>query len=1432
MKTKLSILIANLFCILGIAQTFTVDGFNYNVISTNPNEVEVTGGTDGSSPLTIRSIVTDNGITYTVTAIGNSAYRNSVSNVVLPNTITTINFRAFRDNGGLTSITLPASVTNIGGEAFFGGGLNEVIALGSVPASISNSSFGTRSNVDLIVPDNLEETYRLAGWTGFNTVNGDIPLGGSFNVDDLRYRVTSQNPREVEVSNRLNGIVDVVIPPTVVEPQFGITYTVTAVGNRAFRNGSLNSVVFANTIETIKNEAFELNNLTTITLPTSVTTIANEAFNLNPLTEVISQAVVAPTIQANSIINRGDISLTVPSSSETIYVNAGWTGFFSINGTPIIGADFSADGFNYRINGVNPNTVELRGGGTGILDLVLPSVTTKNSISFTVSAIGNRAFINRGINSVILPSNIVTIGAEVFELNNLTTIALPASVITIGSDAFLNNSLSQITFSSGPETIGSNAFRGNQLASIVIPSGTVTIGQGAFFNNQLTNISLPNTLDLIDREAFRDNQLSSVIIPTGVVTIGREAFVNNNLVTVVIPNTVETIDTDAFLSNELESINLPNSLTTLGAGAFRNNQLTSVVIPDGVTEIKSVTFRNNNLVTVTLPSNIQTIRNDAFRDNEIENIDFPASLTILEGFAFRNNRLTSVTIPAGISVISSNTFRENQLTTITIPSTITSIENDVFTGNPLALVIADSATPASITSSSFGTRSTINLNIIPNQETIIDDYITAGWTGFASVNGEFQIGARFTEGDLRYEVTAINPNAVKVLNRETTTQNIVIPAVVTETNSGTSFDVTAIEANAFQNTDITNVTIGNNVQSIGNNAFQGSNLIAVNAQGAMPATINTSSFGDRSVIKLTIPFGLETSYMNAGWTDFFSVNDQISDGAIGTTFVENGINFQITAINSNEVEVFGGSITGNVIIPEQASFETFNFSVKTIRASAFQNDPITNVTLPASITSIGVNAFSTISLIEVIALGTTPATIETNSFGNTENINLTIPVDSETDYENAGWAGFFSVNGSGPDIGSAFSVGGIRYQILTLSPNTVKAIGKSGNVPNGDYIFPELLTKNGVDFTITAIGNSAFRNQGVRTISLPSTLTTIEFRGFRDNGNLTSITIPANVTSIGSEAFFDNGLTEIISEIVNPPTISNGTFGNRTITDLFIPTGTTQVYIDANWTGFKSIIEEETTIVEPKVFLQGAFFNSNTGEENLMRDDLRVAGIIPTTSPYGDGLTINSSVLNTTGNDAIVDWVFVELRDAIDNTIVIEGQSALLQRDGDVVGNNGRSILKFEAANDNYFVAIHHRNHLAIMTATPLQLDGSRVNVDFTNASSQITFGSNAQTDASMPIDTIGMWSGNVNGDNIVQYSGVAPDAPAILSLVLNDIGNFLNFSTFSVNGYDVNDLDMNGSVQYEGISPDAPFILQNVLAHPGNFLNFSTFQIQEQLPD
>ncbi|WP_298516771.1 hypothetical protein [uncultured Kordia sp.] len=365
--------------------------------------------------------------------------------------------------------------------------------------------------------------------------------------------------------------------------------------------------------------------------------------------------------------------------------------------------------------------------------------------------------------------------------------------------------------------------------------------------------------------------------------------------------------------------------------------------------------------------------------------------------------------------------------------------------------------------------------------------------------------------------------------------------------------------------------------------------------------------------------------------------------------------------------------------------------------------------------------------------------------------------------------------------------------------------------------------------------------------------TNLDYFSVNDN-LLTSLNLSEN-TNLQAFSVEDNQITSLdlslnvnLEEVIcrsNALTSLNLKNGNNTNIDLvFInnnPNLTCVLVDDASYTfpfqikDFQTMYNEVTCGIQvsPKVILQGAALNPITGEETLMRDDLRATSILPTTSPYGDNRTCNSTVFDVTGADAIVDWIWIELRDETDNTLILEEKSALLQRDGDVVSVDGVSAVDFnEASAGNYYVTLKHRNHLGIMTSTTIALAKTETTVDFTDANDQITYGSNAQTTFGMQTDVVAMWTGNVNADTIVQYLGGTSDTPTILATVLNDAGNFLNFPTYIVSGYTTNDVNMDGNTQYSGTNPDTPFILQNVLAHPGNFLNFSTYQITEQLPE
>ena len=276
------------------------------------------------------------------------------------------------------------------------------------------------------------------------------------------------------------------------------------------------------------------------------------------------------------------------------------------------------------------------------------------------------------------------------------------------------------------------------------------------------------------------------------------------------------------------------------------------------------------------------------------------------------------------------------------------------------------------------------------------------------------------------------------------------------------------------------------------------------------------------------------------------------------------------------------------------------------------------------------------------------------------------------------------------------------------------------------------------------------------------------------------------------------------------------------------------------WVITDSNILECEIKMAPLAFLEGAFVNTNTGEEYLMRDDLRAMGLLPTTSPYADGVMTTPTIFTVEGNNAIVDWVWVELREAASNTVTSAGQSALLQRDGDIVGTDGFSNLIFTVPHGDYYIVVKHRNHLGIMTSSTMSLTDTITRVDFTDAIYPITYGTDGQTIFGMPNGVVAMWSGDTNGDGQLNYLGASSDIPAIRSKVFNDPDNSLfggpPVGSYPSAGYSTTDIDMDGVTVYSGAASDVLHIRNNIFNNPSNSVfggpPTATYIFTQQLPE
>ncbi|MBK7286018.1 MAG: CRTAC1 family protein [Flavobacteriales bacterium] len=235
--------------------------------------------------------------------------------------------------------------------------------------------------------------------------------------------------------------------------------------------------------------------------------------------------------------------------------------------------------------------------------------------------------------------------------------------------------------------------------------------------------------------------------------------------------------------------------------------------------------------------------------------------------------------------------------------------------------------------------------------------------------------------------------------------------------------------------------------------------------------------------------------------------------------------------------------------------------------------------------------------------------------------------------------------------------------------------------------------------------------------------------------------------------------------------------------------------------------ETRTSMLAAKVILDGPYVQG-TG---LMNDDLRTQGLVPAVDPYpalgfvpmGTDVPhrLSPSVLAVAGNNAIVDWIWLELRSASNTSVIVASRAALLQRDGDVVDLNGKSAVSMHVPNGSYNLAVRHRNHLGVMTASSYALNGSATTIDL-RSSGVTTWGTNARK-------TVGssrtMWSGEITGDAKVKFTGGGNDRDAVLIAIGGSV------LTGVATGYHTADVTMDGVVKYTGSSNDRDPILLNI---------------------
>lgn len=423
-----------------------------------------------------------------------------------------------------------------------------------------------------------------------------------------------------------------------------------------------------------------------------------------------------------------------------------------------------------------------------------------------------------------------------------------------------------------------------------------------------------------------------------------------------------------------------------------------------------------------------------------------------------------------------------------------------------------------------------------------------------------------------------------------------------------------IGSRAFQNcSNLSVISMNDGLQRIGYQAFAGcSNLTVV----SIPATVTSLGYGVflgcTSLTQTNIP----SSVSNIGQQTF--------NGCSSLT----QISIPNSVINIGTAAFSGCTSLQNLVLPNALQY---------ISNSLCQNcTSLENVTIPNTVAYIQTNAFSGCSNLFSVTVPNTVLSIETNAFSNVCNV-------------------VYNGTATGAPWGAAYVNGYVQDSIL-YSDNTMTTLVKAHhsihtvNIPSSVNTIANAAFQNCTNITNVSLGNNitAIPNQmfdGCTNLSaspLTNYIQTIGQHAFR-NTSISTVTIPQSCTYIGAYAFYGSPVSMVDAQPIVPPSIGSGVFSSSpTIT---VPCGSASAYQNA-WYQYQNLITEPTVDFELTVLASEGGQAYVTSEISCVDSTATISA----TNDYGyhfdhwsDGNTDNPRTIHVT-SDTTVTAIFAPNR--------------------------------------------------------------------------------------------------------------------------------------------------------------------------------------------
>ncbi len=1047
---------------------------------------------------------------------------------------------------GTTYYTLEESkLSTVGAYAFYTSGIEEVDLPDSVATIEKYAFYGTKNLSYLKIGKNITEIKEYAFYYSSSTNLTEIVFAEGSKLEKI-------GERAFYGQLKLNKLV---LPSTVKEVGIYAFYGCRAIATLELNEG----------LEKIGDNAFtNICELTELVIPSTVTDIGASAFAST--SSVYASKIAKITFRTNedgkvALANIGDkafsgtvITEFVFPESVTKFTFGGNMNIFSgcedLTKVHISSSVLSVSGLFAGCDNIQTVTIAEENENLAVNN-DMKMITSKDgkTISLLFAKVSGALTFDEGIEKI---------EASVFQgQTGITSVSFPKTMLSIGDNAFRDcTNLTSVTFAENTflENIGAYAFAYTSLQKIEIPELVTDIGNYAFAGKSSSNLN--KTLQEVKFLGLNN------------VTMGTYVFGYNGALTkVALPEGLTAIPNNAFYyCSALENVVFPTALKTIGSSSF--SYCTSFKGNDDII-VKEATETEDAVVVKGVDlSKITKIDSSAFnRTTALKAVKIGKSVTTINGSAFRYSGIEHLLLEDGIKGAigtASYVFANcDSLKEVSIPSSMNKFGTYMFYQClSLEKVNLNQITTLAGANYMFSGCEKLNNVVIPGTvKGALGTYLFQNCKGLTNITVEE--GVENLSTYMFSECTALQSFTVPSTIKTTATYVLRNTTALTELKFAvdpTTGNAATINANYFTYhcDNLKEITIPAALKLYAY-MFAYSGLEKVNFEkdangNTVDALPNYLFYYSKSLKEFTVPASVDTLGTNVFYycTALEKVDFESHIGADGITPT-----WHLTSI-PNYTFYHCEALT-SVKLPD---------TIETIGNYAFAYSGLTEITIPASVTTMGTTSTTGYSFaycyslkkvtfaensklttlngyifyhadeLEEISLpeGLTSIGNSTFRYTNLKSVYIPSTIESMGTYLFADTPSLETVTFGLDDQGTTkvetipiytfYNATSLKNIVL---PQTITTIGGNSfrNTGIESIVIPDSVTELGLDTDSSSDGCLFYECKNLKEITLPSKLEVIGWGTFQGCSALEKIVLPDTVKSLGLQAFYKcTGLKE------------------------------------------------------------------------------------------------------------------------------------------------------------------------------------------------------------------------------------------------------------------------------------------------------------------